>query len=257
VTVLRTSDNAIVSTIPVEPEPNRIANTPDGSRVYVSNPHRGQVTVIRTSDDTVMEVLDVPFALAGSFPSPMAVLDASKIGLDGPRHPWDLVLMDLGVPGMSGVECTRRIKTAAPELAVVVLTVFEERETILQAICAGADGYLLKRTPAAELLTQLQAVMAGGSPLSAGVARKVLEVVRRIDPDGLADSGAERSPADLTAREREVLGCLVDGMSYKGVASELGISLDTVRTHVRSVYRKLQVNRVAEAVGRALREGLV
>lgn len=229
---------------PDSPRPWRVAVVEDDAR------YRKSLEVLLRHSEA--------FAPAGSYSSPAAVLDAANRGMGGRvAPPWDLVLMDLGLPGMSGVECTRRIKEAAPEVSVVVLTVFEERETILEAICAGADGYMLKRTPAQELLTQLQAVMAGGSPLSAGVARKVLEVVRRIDPAGIADPDPGGPPVDLTSREREVLGCLVEGMSYKGVAAELGISLDTVRTHVRSVYRKLQVNRVAEAVGRALREGLV
>jgi DNA-binding NarL/FixJ family response regulator len=191
------------------------------------------------------------FELAGSFGSPdqaLTVLGTAADPADGP----DLVLMDLELPGMSGIECTRRIKALLPDVAVVMLTVFEDRPRLVEAITAGADGYLLKRTPAMLLLEQLRSVIAGGSPLSAGVARTVLEIIRQIGPgDGSS------TDVDLTPREREVLGCLVQGMSYKAVARGLDISIDTVRSHIRSVYRKLQVNNVAEAVGRALREGLV
>jgi DNA-binding NarL/FixJ family response regulator len=128
--------------------------------------------------------------------------------------------------------------------------VFEDPRTILRAIGAGADGYLLKRTPPAQLLEQIQVVTGGGAALTPGVARTVLDLVR--DPQApLADD------IGLSAREREVLKGLVDGLAYKQVADRLGISLDTVRTHVRAVYRKLQVHSVAEAVGRALRERIV
>jgi DNA-binding NarL/FixJ family response regulator len=197
------------------------------------------------------------FALAGSFATPAAALAALRAPaqadgpLDGPG--WDVVLMDIELPGMSGIECTRRIKAEHPAVQVVMLTVFEDRASLLQAICAGADGYLLKKTPAHELLDQLRAVVGGGSPLSAGVARAVIDIVRQVESApraGAADVG-------FTPREREVLAGLVQGMSYKAVAGRLDISIDTVRSHIRAIYRKLQVNNVAEAVSRAIRDQLV
>lgn len=194
------------------------------------------------------------FTLAGSFEDPaeaLEALDPTASSLDGAP---DLVLMDLELPGMTGVECTRRLKARRPGVAVVVLTVFEDRARLVEAIAAGADGYLLKRTPADRLLEQLRSVMAGGSPLSAGVARTVLEIIRQI---GRVPGGDLPDEVELTPREREVLSCLVQGMSYKAAARILDISIDTVRSHIRAVYRKLQVNNVAEAVGRALRDGLV
>lgn len=193
------------------------------------------------------------FEVVGAFGSPHEALTAMR-SWAARGEPPGLVLMDLELPGMTGIECTRRTKELFPEAAVVVLTVFEDRARLVEAIIAGADGYLLKRTPAVRLLEQLRSVMAGGSPLSAGVARTVLEIVRQIGPGGGTSESAE---VDLTPREREVLSCLVQGMSYKAVARDLEISIDTVRSHIRAVYRKLQVNNVAEAVGRALREGLV
>jgi DNA-binding NarL/FixJ family response regulator len=169
---------------------------------------------------------------------------------------WDLVLADLDLPGMNGIEATRRIKRVMPRTRVVVLTVFEEPATILEAICAGADGYLLKRTPPGELLEALESVAAGGAPLTAEVARTVLGLVRESNP-GLPASSPERDEhLRLTDREREVLRALVRGLAYKQVAGELDISIDTVRTHIRGVYRKLQVHSVAEAVSRAIRERL-
>lgn len=212
------------------------------------------------------------FDLVDSFGSPAAALArldgqvaaarqahsaiSSEPAGDGAASPWDLVLMDVDLPGMDGIACTRRIKQMLPAAAVVVLTVFEERSVIIEAICAGADGYLLKRTPAAELLTQLRAISAGGAPISAGVARTVLDLVRHLDPDSRGRSTGVAG-VDLTDRELEVLRCLVQGMSYKRVAQHLDISLDTVRSHIRAVYSKLQVHSVAEAVSRALRDGLV
>jgi DNA-binding NarL/FixJ family response regulator len=197
------------------------------------------------------------FVLEESFAQPAAALERLALSATGTGSPpeWDLVLMDLDMPGMSGVECTRHIKAALPNVPLVVLTVFEDRANILAAICAGADGYLLKRTPADGLLLQLRAVLAGGSPLSAGVAKTVLDAVRQVN----AATGTSATPGgvELTEREREVLACLVRGMSYKAVARSLGISIDTVRSHIRGVYGKLQVHSVAAAVSRAVREGLV
>lgn len=194
------------------------------------------------------------FQLAEAFASPEAAL-ARLNGEGRGAVRCDMVLMDVELPGIDGISCTRLIKERLPEVSVVVLTVFEDRATILEAICAGADGYLLKRTPAQQLLEQLRAIAVGGSPLSAGVARTVLDLVRTLRP--ASSSGGLRARIELTEREQEVLRCLVEGMSYKRVARQLDISLDTVRSHIRTVYRKLQVHSVAEAVNRALRQGLV
>lgn len=168
---------------------------------------------------------------------------------------WDLVIMDLGLPDLSGIDAIRRVKQRHAGLPIVAFTVFEEPATILDAICAGADGYLLKRTSADELVTQLQAVVAGGSPLTPGVARIVLEVVRRHETDAVAPE-PDRQLA-ISGRERDVLRLLAEGLVHKQVADQLGISLDTVRTYVRRIYEKLQVKTVAQAVSRAIREQLI
>lgn len=192
------------------------------------------------------------FELTGSFGTAEAALERS------PGEGWDLVLMDLDLPGMDGIEATRQLKASRPESTVVVLTVFEAPGTVLEAICAGADGYLAKRSPPDEILEELRSVMAGGSPLSPGVARTVLQLLRRLgDPPSGGAAPAGGAEVGLTDREREVLGCLVEGLPYKQVADRLDISHNTVRSHVRNIYGKLQVQNVAQAVSRALREGLV
>jgi DNA-binding NarL/FixJ family response regulator len=193
------------------------------------------------------------FRLVETFPTGDALLNRVVAVRPDERLPWDLVLMDLELPGTDGVTCTRAVKGRLPGVSVVVVTVLEDAQDVLAAICAGADGYLTKRTPPAEILAELQSVMAGGSPLSAGVARTVLTLLRHQSVP------ARRTDAelDLTDREQAVLRGLVQGYPYKRVADELGISLDTVRSHVRHVYGKLQVHSVAQAVSRAIREGLV
>lgn len=249
----------------------RPASVPDSRYMEAVNTTTNRIRVVAIEDDDryragLQALLEhsPEFQLLRCYASPLEALHELKIVVHDRSAPrWQLVLMDLDLPAVSGIECTRRMKALAPQTQVVVLTVFEDRATILQAICAGADGYLLKRTPADRLLAQLRTVIAGGSPLSAGVARTVLEFVRLGEAGRL--SGAPRSTGataaavslQLTDRERDVLACLVDGKSYKACAAYLEISIDTVRSHIRSVYGKLQVHSVAEAVGRALREHLV
>ncbi len=195
------------------------------------------------------------FVLAASFSSAteaLAQLDA-EVGRGTPPQ-WDVVLMDLKLPGIDGIEATRRIRARLPATHIVVLTVFEEPSTVIAAICAGAQGYILKRTPPDELLDQVRTVVNGGSSLTPAIARTVLDLLRQFSQ---ASDEAAQSRLILTDREQDVLRCLVRGMAYKTTAATLGISMDTVRSHIRSVYQKLQVHNVAQAVSRALRDGLV
>jgi DNA-binding NarL/FixJ family response regulator len=195
------------------------------------------------------------FELAGAYASAeLALADARRECDSGGRTGWDLVLMDVELPGINGIEATRRLHALAPELPVVVLTVFESPQVILEAISAGASGYVLKKTGARELAAQLRAVLDGGAPLSPAVAATLLEFVRL----GGAGRGAPADPKrlDLTERETDVLRRLVDGRTYDQTAADLGISASTVRTHIRAIYRKLQVHSVAEAVRKAVQSGL-
>ncbi|HSE17590.1 MAG TPA: response regulator transcription factor [Pyrinomonadaceae bacterium] len=201
------------------------------------------------------------FRLGASFGSAHAMLEELETRERAGRDPsWQLALVDIELPGMNGIEATRRLKKHLSALTVVMLTVFEDPTIILEAITAGADGYLLKKTSAPELLSQLKAIASGGSPLTPDVARTVLSLLRERTPKRISGQffrNASPTKLQLTEREHAVLQALVKGLSYKQVGLQLNISIDTVRTHIRAVYRKLQVHSVAEAVARAIREKLV
>lgn len=200
------------------------------------------------------------FELADTFRAAEPALAEAQVRAgEEDRAPWDMVLMDLELPQLHGIEATRQLKARWPAMPVVILTAFEDPAAILEAICAGADGYLVKRISARELRHQLQSIVEGGAPLTADVARTVLRLLRHstVGTAPRDSEGIHPTRLDLTTREQDVLRCLVRGMSYKQTAEELGISLDTVRGHVRGVYRKLQVHSVAHAVSRAVREHLV
>src|SRR5258708_102328 len=158
----------------------------------------------------------------------------------------NVVLMDINLPGMNGVECVRRLKQVAPETLVVMLTAYEDTENIFNALAAGAAGYLLKRAPRTELLEAIREVCRGGSPMTTHIARKVVQSFQK--------AGASPQPTEnLSAREQEVLDCLSQGFLYKEIAEKLGISYETVHTYIRRIYEKLQVRTRTEAVAKFLR----
>ena len=170
----------------------------------------------------------------------------AKIDRDLP----DVLLLDIGLPGMSGIEGIRRIKDLHPGLSVLMLTVYGDDQRIFDALCAGASGYLLKKTPPARLLECLQEVMGGGAPMSPDVARRVVALFREIRPP--AEAGHQ-----LTPHEIRILKLLVEGYNYKTAADELDVSINTIRFHMRSIYEKLQVHSKSEAVSKALRHRIV
>ena len=163
-----------------------------------------------------------------------------------PQKKPNVVLMDINLPGMNGVECVRKLKQVAPQIQIVMLTVYEDTENIFNALAAGASGYLLKRTTSAELLESLREVHRGGSPLTAHIARKVVQSFQR-------PTSATETTEDLSPREKEVLDCLSQGFLYKEIAEKLGISYETVHTYIRRIYEKLQVRTRTEAVAKFLR----
>jgi len=162
----------------------------------------------------------------------------------------DLILTDIGLPRLNGIEGTRILREKFPELPIVVLTVHEEDDKIFQALCAGANGYLLKNTPAAKIIEALKEVLEGGAPMSPNVARRVVQLFRTFSPP-------ETAEYHLTEQEKQILKLLVDGHHYKTAAYELGISTSTVSFHLKNIYTKLQVHSKTEAVAKALRERLV
>lgn len=159
----------------------------------------------------------------------------------------DVVLMDINLPGMLGTECVRQLKTVAPGLPVLMLTVYDDSEQIFKSLMAGATGYLLKRTPKDKLLEAIREVNSGGAPMSRQIARRVVQFFQEIEQ---APPQSSRAPEveTLTDRERDVLAGLAKGLAYKEIAGQLNISFETVRTHVRSIYEKLHVHSRTEAV---------
>lgn len=184
------------------------------------------------------------YSCTGNYRTMEEALD--KIPYDMP----DIVLSDIGLPGMSGIEGVRVLKQRYPELLLLMLTVYDDDERIFDAMCAGASGYLLKKTPPARLLDSLKEAVAGGAPMSPEVARRVIALFREIRPP-------ERSDYQLTPHETRLLKLFVEGHNYKTAATELGVTVNTVNFHVRNVYEKLQVHSRSEAVAKALLNRLV
>ncbi|HWH71623.1 MAG TPA: response regulator transcription factor, partial [Candidatus Sulfotelmatobacter sp.] len=157
-----------------------------------------------------------------------------------------VVLMDINLPKMSGIECVRQLKTLVPALQVIMLTVYEDSDRIFNSLLAGASGYLLKRTPQAEILEAIAEVYRGNSPMTGHIARKV---VQYFNQRGRAVDEIEK----LSKREREVLEQLAQGVAYKEIADILSVSIDTVRIHIKGIYGKLHVHSRGEAVAKYLR----
>lgn len=186
------------------------------------------------------------FTCAGAYP------DCSNIIDDITVSPCDVVLMDIEMPGMNGIEATKLVKENFPEVHILIQTVFYEDEYIFNAICAGASGYILKSTTPAGYLEAITEVHAGGSPMTPGIARKVLELFKtNLQPV------APAKDYSLTNQEKKVLQLLVAGKSYKLIAADLFVSVDTVKSHVSNIYSKLHVHSGTEAVSLAIRDKIV
>ena len=178
--------------------------------------------------------------LAGDYPNAETALQ------EIPLHPPDVVLMDINLPGMKGVECVRQLKAVLPSVQFLMLTVYEDSDSLFNSLKAGASGYLLKRTAAARLLEAIRDVHAGGSPMTPQLARRVVQFFSK------SAEGDSPTP-NLTPGEMEFLDQLAKGYAYKEIADRMKISIDTVRSYVRTVYEKLHVHSRTEAVVKHLR----
>jgi DNA-binding NarL/FixJ family response regulator len=166
----------------------------------------------------------------------------------------DVILMDIEMPGMNGVDAVKIIKQQFPDITIVMQTVFEDEEKVFHAICNGASGYLLKDTPPSRLMESITEAHQGGAPMSPSIAKKTLNLFQKfLSP--LADT--KHDDYHLTPREKEVLQWLVKGHSYKMIAASCAISFDTVRSHIRNIYHKLHVASMTEAVAKAIKENLI
>jgi DNA-binding NarL/FixJ family response regulator len=162
-----------------------------------------------------------------------------------PRLMPDVILMDINLPKMNGIECVRQLKALTPSAQILMLTVYEDSDKIFNSLLAGASGYLLKRTPQAEILEAIAEVHRGNSPMTGHIARKVVQYFN-------LRGGAGTEVEKLSSREREVLERLAQGMPYKEIASLLSVSIDTIRVHIKGIYGKLHVHSRGEAVAKYL-----
>ena len=177
------------------------------------------------------------FAFAGAFPDVESALAEIQ------RTRPNVVLVDINLPGLNGIECVRKLKPLLPDTQFVMMTVYEDSQHIFAALSAGATGYLLKGTSREAVLSALREVHAGGSPMSSNIARKVVQILQQPKPQ-------PRPSAELSKRENEVLALLAQGYLYKEISDALGISIETVNTYIRRIYEKLHVHSRAQAVAR-------
>ena len=176
-----------------------------------------------------------------AFDSVEAMLKDVKEG-----HLPDVILMDIELPGMSGIDGMKLIKNQHPEIEIIILTVYHDSHKIFDSLCAGASGYLLKHTSLPEIKEAIETLVDGGSPMSPQIARKVIDYFKKPE--------IKKEPeSELTPREQEIVVGLVDGLSYKMIADRMDIAIDTVRAHIRNIYKKLHVNSKAEVIAKSLR----
>ena len=199
-------------------------------------------TVLRESINSLID-FSKDFVLLGSFEN--AIKSEEQVKALKP----ELILMDIDMPGLTGIEAVKRIRKFNEDVHIIMLTVFEESETVLNAIFAGASGYLLKKHLTDRLISSMHEVLKGGAPMSPSVARLVIA--------NMHTSTAAKNKYDLTAREKEILTSLSEGSSYKIIAEKYFISIDTVRSHLKNIYKKLHVHSQTEAVAKALNEKIL
>ena len=187
--------------------------------------------------------LNKQFQIGGAFSNVLKVEEQIK------SIEPDIILMDIDMPGSTGIDAVAKIRKAGWQTPIMMLTVFDDNQHVFDAICAGASGYLLKKHLSAKLYESIEELRTGGAPMSPSIARMVVSSMHK--------KTTQLNPYGLTARETDVLTSLSKGNSYKLIASEFNISIDTVRTHIKNVYEKLQVHSQAEAVAKAIHEKLI
>jgi DNA-binding NarL/FixJ family response regulator len=162
----------------------------------------------------------------------------------------DVILMDIDMPGTNGIEGLKKIRAVNSDVKILMLTVFDDNKNVFEAIRSGANGYVLKKTPPAKLLEYIEEAASGGAPMTASIATQVLKMFSQVNT-------SQNDDYNLSDREKQVLQLLVDGYSYKMIASEMFISIDTVRSHIKKIYEKLHVNSKSEAVAKAFKDKLL
>ena len=204
-------------------------------------------------DDNISLLESLSYLIKGTYNFELchASSNAAEIITDCERLCPDVILMDIDMPILSGIEATMLVKSAFPEINVMMLTVFEDRDKIFEALCAGATGYLLKKTSSIKIIEAIEELHKGGSPMSSGIARKVLDHFAK------PVHNEKKDKYQLTTRELKILQRLLTGDSYKMIADNCFISIGTVYSHINNIYKKLQVNSKSEAVIKAIRERLV
>jgi DNA-binding NarL/FixJ family response regulator len=206
------------------------------------------ITVSIVDDEAdLREHIGEYLAVAGNIRCLSACASAEEALERLPQDKPDVILMDINLGEMDGIECVRRLTVLMPEAQVLMLTVFEDTDQIFSALAAGASGYLLKRLSPKKLVEAIEEVCAGGSPMSAPIARKVVKSFKTTPASG-------DESADLSPRERSVLDGLAEGLAYKQIADQLGVSIHTVRNYIRRIYEKLHVRTRTEAVAKFLRK---
>ena len=207
------------------------------------------ITVSIVEDnDKLRETLARVLNRADGFKCVSQYANAEDALKDLPQVKPNVVLMDINLPGMNGVECVRQLKKVSPEIQVMMLTVYEDTENIFDALAAGASGYMLKRTPVKELIEAIHEVKRGGSPMTTHIARKVVLSFQKTS----GQQQAANELSELSEREQQVLDLLAQGLIYKEIADKLEISYETVHTYIRRIYEKLQVRTRTEAVAKFL-----
>src|SRR6266487_773110 len=204
--------------------------------------------LVRDSFEAILNGTD-GFICTGSFSS------CNNLIHDVQRSQPDVILMDIEMSGLNGIEATKRIKQEYPEIKILIQTVFEDDDKIFAAICAGASGYMLKKTSPAKLIEATREVYEGGAPMSPVVAAKVLYLFQKFVPSQQKSATDESS--NLSKREKEILLLMMEGDNYHIIAEKCFLSYDTVRTHVRSIYKKLHVTSVNQAIVKAFKQRLI